>query len=301
MVLITGGAGFIGSNIAEEIPGAKILDNLSTANKESISFVRDSGFHLISGSVNNYDLLLEVLKDVDIVYHQAAVPSVPRSIEDPITTNEANIGGTLTLLKACVDSGVSKIIYASSSSVYGDTPTLPKVETMPPAPKSPYAVSKLIGEHYMRVFSELYGITTISLRYFNVFGPRQNLESQYAAVIPKFVRAALLDKPITIYGDGNQTRDFTYVKDVVSANMKASRSPDSGVYNIAGGTQTTINDLATMIIDLTGSNSEVTYLPERRGDVKHSLADISRAKEIGWKPKYDLKKGLKEYIAYIKR
>lgn len=294
-VLITGAAGFIGSNLLSGIQGAVGLDDLSTANPCSIESAKASGHELVKGSITDKESLTEILRGVDTVYHQAAIPSVPRSIKDPFSTNKANVEGTLTLLVSCADAGVKNVVFASSSSVYGDALTLPKVETMQPNPKSPYAVSKLIGEHYMRVFSELYGLRTASLRYFNVFGPSQNPDSEYAAVIPKFVKAAFEGKPLAIYGDGSQTRDFTYVKDVIEANKGATGK--NGVYNIAGGRQTTIKSLAELIIALTGSNSKIKNLPERAGDIKHSLADISKArKELGWEPKYTLEKGLKEYI-----
>ncbi len=300
VALITGGAGFIGSNLLEAVEEAIVLDDLSTANKYSKEFVEDSGARFVKGSVNDRELLRDLLQDIETVYHQAAIPSVPRSVKDPLKSNRANAGGTLTLLTACRDSGVKNVVYASSSSVYGDAPTLPKAETMQPNPKSPYAVSKLAGEHYMRVFGELYGMKTASLRYFNVFGPRQNPDSEYSAVIPKFVKAALAGDPLMIYGDGLQTRDFTYVKDVVEANKKAVGK--SGTFNIAGGKQITIGELADRIVELTGSSSEVKRMDERKGDVKHSLANISKAtKELGWRPEYTLDQGLKEYIDYYSK
>lgn len=299
MILVTGGAGFIGSHIAEELEDAVVLDDMSTANRHSRGFVEESGPRLVKGSVTDLKLLKELLEGVETVYHQAAIPSVPRSVKDPLTTNRVNVGGTLTLLKACADSGVKSIVYASSSSVYGDTPTLPKAETMKPDPKSPYAVSKLAGEHYMRVFSELHGLNAASLRYFNVYGPRQDPHSQYAAVVPKFVTAALSGKPLTVYGDGSQTRDFTFVKDVVAANRKAAGR--TGVYNIAGGRQITIQELAEKILELTGSESEIRHLPEREGDIKHSLADVSKAgKELGWKPETSLEEGLRSCVDYYR-
>ena len=293
--LVTGGAGFIGSSLVEDLEDVVVVDDLSTANEYSIRFVEESGAEFIKGSITDLKLMKQVLDGVETVYHQAAIPSVPRSIKDPLRTNQANIGGTLNLLVACWDAGVRNLVYASSSSVYGDTPALPKVENMPPNPKSPYAITKLMGEHYMRVFNELYGLRTVSLRYFNVFGPRQNPDSEYSAVIPKFVKAALAGQPITIYGDGLQTRDFTYVTDVVEANKKAAGKV--GIYNIAGGKQITIRELADKIVELTGSRSEIEYVDERKGDVKHSLADITKAgKKLAWQPKYTLEQGLKEYI-----
>ncbi len=300
VTLVTGGAGFIGSNLVEALKEAVVVDDFSTAGKLSSDFVKSSGARVFKGDINDAKLLKEALAGVDTVYHQAAVASVPRSIKDPLTTNRANVSGTLSLLVACVDAGVKNVVFASSSSVYGDTPTLPKVETMQPNPKSPYAVSKLAGEHYIRVFGELYGLKAASLRYFNVFGPRQNPESEYAAVVPRFTKAAFANEPLTIFGDGSQTRDFTYVKDVVEANKKAAGK--SGIFNIAGGKQVTIKSLAERIIELTGSKSDIKYLPERAGDIKHSLADISLAKKgLGWAPKYTLEQGLKEYIGNYAR
>lgn len=303
-ILVTGGAGFIGSNLAKDLcreEDVVVLDDFSTANDISKKFVEDLDVNFIEGSVNDQDLLKRILVDVDYVLHQAAIPSVPRSIEDPIRTNHANAGGTLTLLKACVDSGVKKVVYASSSSIYGDTPTLPKIETMGSNPKSPYAVSKFVGEHYTRVFYEIYGLKTVSLRYFNVYGPRQNPFSEYAAVVPKFVNAALQDKPLEVYGDGTQTRDFTFIKDVVEANKKAMFSGE-GIYNIAGGKQITINDLAKLVIGITGSKSGIIHSPPRKGDVKHSLADISKAKrDLGWEPEYSLEEGLKVYLHSVEK
>ncbi len=293
--LVTGGAGFVGSNLVEGLEKAMILDDFSTANRYSSEFARASDARVIEGSVADYETVRKALEGVRTVYHQAAVPSVPRSVKNPLATNRANAGGTVTLLKACADAGVESVVYASSSSVYGDTPTLPKTEDMKPRPKSPYAVSKLAGEHYMRVFGELYGLKTASLRYFNVFGPRQNPDSQYSAVIPRFVKAALSGQPLTVYGDGEQTRDFTYVRDVVEANKKAAGK--SGVYNISGGKQTTVNELAELVISLTDSSSKIERAGERKGDVRHSLGDISKARKgLGWKPKNSLEEGLKEYI-----
>jgi nucleoside-diphosphate-sugar epimerase len=298
-ILITGAAGFIGSNLMAAADAVGV-DDFATANKQSIAAAQASGRRLLKGSITDPSFLKRALAGIETVFHQAAIPSVPRSVKDPLSTNAANVGGTLALLVACRDAGVKNAVFASSSSVYGDTPTLPKKETMQPNPKSPYAVSKLAGEEYMRVFGELYGMKTASLRYFNVFGPNQNPESEYAAVIPRFVKAAFEGKPLTLFGDGSQTRDFTFVKDVVEANKKAVGK--SGVYNIAGGKQTSIRSLAEMIIELAGSPSKITSLPERQGDIKHSLADISKAgKELGWKPKYSLEQGLKEYISSLSK
>ena len=223
--LVTGGAGFIGSNIVEELLkrgySVRILDNFSTGRRENIKeFLND--IELIEGDIRSYHTVQKAVKGIDVILHQAALPSVPRSINDPITTNEVNVGGTLNILDAAKDAGVKRIVFASSSSVYGDNPVLPKHEGMLPNPLSPYAVSKLTGEHYMRVFNKLYGLETISLRYFNVFGPKQDPNSQYSAVIPKFIKAIKEDRKPIIYGDGMQSRDFTYVANVVEANILAA-------------------------------------------------------------------------------
>lgn len=302
-VVVTGGAGFIGSNLVEELAKehqVKVIDNLSTGHIENLDQIR--GVEFVRGSITDLDLLKEVFSDVDYVYHQAALPSVPRSIEDPISSNRVNIDGTLNVLVAARDCGAKKVVYASSSSVYGDTPTLPKREDMTPNPKSPYAVTKLAGEYYCRIFSEIYGLKTASLRYFNVFGPRQDPKSQYAAVIPLFITKILNGKPPTIFGDGTQTRDFTFVKDVVQANIRAMESDNVGVFNVACGRQIVLNDLADEIMKITGIETEKVYEPPRAGDIKDSLADISRAREmLGYEPRFDLNSGLVETIRWFQK
>ena len=299
-IVITGGAGFIGSNIAEVLSKDNeviVLDNLSTGKRGN---TKDLDIKFVEGSITDLGLLQTVFKDVDYVLHQAAIPSVPRSIKDPIASNNANINGTLNVLVAARDRSVKKVIYASSSSVYGDTPKLPKREDMTPNPLSPYAVAKLTGEYYCNVFNEVYGLKTVALRYFNVYGPKQDPYSDYAAVIPKFVSKISGDKPPVIYGDGLQTRDFTFVKDVVTANIRAMRSDATGVFNIASGSRITIKELAELAMKLMDKNLSVVLEEPRKGDVKHSLADISKAKAaFGYEPGYRLEKGLEETIRWF--
>ena len=305
-VLVTGGAGFIGSNIShvliERGYHVTVLDNLLTGKEENISDLMDNGmFRFVNGSINDENVLSEVMKDADYVLHQAAIPSVPRSVKDPVRSNEANVDGTLKVLNVARGSDIKKVVYASSSSVYGDTPTLPKLEDMIPNPKSPYAVSKLTGEYYASVFSEVYGLKTACLRYFNVFGPRQDPKSQYAAVMPKFIRSLFRDEPPTIYGDGEQSRDFTFVKDVVNANILAMESPAQGIFNISRGERITINELVTMMNEIIGKNIEPVHLDDRAGDIKHSLSDISKAaRELGYEPKYGLKESIMETVKWYK-
>lgn len=300
-IVITGGAGFIGSNLAEELSKEKdneiiIVDDLSTGKTENLKKFNQN-IKFVRGSITDLDRLKRIFEDVDYVFHQAAIPSVPRSIKDPIAANNANINGTLNVLVAAKDSSVKKVIYASSSSVYGDTPELPKREDMRANPKSPYAVTKLVGEYYCDVFNEVYGLNTISLRYFNVYGPRQDPYSDYAAVIPRFINMVSENKPPMIYGDGEQTRDFTFVKDVVRANVLAAKSDAKGVYNIAYGNRISINELAEMIMKLMGKNLKPVHDAPREGDVKHSLGDISRAKKgLGYEPRYSLEEGLRGII-----
>lgn len=302
-VVVTGGAGFIGSNLVEELAKehhVKVIDDLSTGHIENLDQIR--GVEFIPGSITDLDLLREVFSDVDWVFHQAALPSVPRSIEDPISSNRVNVDGTLNVLVAARDCGADKVVYASSSSVYGDTPTLPKREDMTSNPKSPYAITKLAGEYYCRIFSDIYGLKTVSLRYFNVFGPRQDPRSQYAAVIPLFITKILNRTPPTIFGDGTQTRDFTFVKDVVQANIRAMESGAVGVFNIACGRQIVLNDLADEIMKITGIETQKVYEPPRAGDIKDSLADISRAREIlGYEPRFELNSGLAETIRWFQK
>jgi len=303
-VVITGGAGFIGSNLAEELAANNnvvIIDDLSTGRKENIAgLIQKDNVGFIQGSILDLKLLQKSFRGVDFVFHQAALPSVPRSIEDPRASNDTNITGTLNVLLAARDNKIKKVVYASSSSVYGDTPTLPKSEDMPTNPQSPYALTKLVGEYYCRIFHQIYRLPTICLRYFNVYGPRQDPSSQYAAVIPKFIARVLRGNPPIIYGDGEQTRDFTYIKDVVLANIVAAQGDDTGIFNIGRGERNSINHLAQAILSIMGKDLPPVYESPLPGDVKHSLADISRAGKIGYNPEYDLEAGLKPTIESVK-
>ncbi len=297
--VVTGGAGFIGSNLTEELAKEQenevvVVDNLSTGRRENLQNLKNLKKCLfVEGSVTDLDLVRGVFKGCDFVFHQAAIPSVPRSVKDPLATNNVNTNGTLNVLVAARDCGVKKVVFASSSSVYGDTPELPKREEMTPNPLSPYAVTKLVGEYYCKVFEEVYGLKTVSLRYFNVYGPRQDPHSDYAAVVPKFVKSVSENKPPVIFGDGEQTRDFTFVKDVVRANLLAAKSGATGVFNIASGRRVSINELAEKIIKIQGKELEPVHSEPREGDVKHSLGDISRAQRgFGFEPRYSLEEGL---------
>lgn len=303
-VVITGGAGFIGSHLAEELAGRGyhtiVLDDLSTGKMENIEkLLRNSNVEFISGSITTLPLLQEVFKGVQYVFHQAALSSVPRSIEDPNASHEANITGTLDVLLTAKDNGVKKVIYASSSSVYGDTPTLPKREDMMPCPLSPYAVTKLAGEYYCQTFQEVYQLPTVYLRYFNIYGPRQDPNSQYAAVIPQFIKRINEGNSPIIFGDGEQTRDFTFVKDAVQANILAAESDACGLFNISRGESITINRLAELITELVGNGVRPIHQEPRPGDIRHSLADISKAKAFGYEPKYGLEAGLGETIRWF--
>jgi UDP-glucose 4-epimerase len=302
-VLVTGGAGFIGSNLAEELAKENdviILDDLSTGRMENIKgLIEKNNVNFIRGSITDPDFLQKSFADIDYVFHQAAIPSVPRSIKDPKNSNEANITGTLNILIAARDAGIKKVVFASSSSVYGNTPTLPKSENMPINPLSPYAITKVTGEFYCRIFQNLYGLQTVALRYFNVFGPRQDPNSQYAAVIPKFINAMLNDKAPVIYGDGEQSRDFTFIKHVVSANILACESEMTGVFNMACGRRITINQLVNNINEILGKNIKPLFEKPRPGDIKHSMADISKAKAFGFEPKSNFREELKETIRWF--
>ncbi len=306
-MLVTGGAGFIGSHLAERLVtlGAKvrILDNLTTGKRQNLaSFAHQ--VELLEGSLTDLATVRKAIAGVAVVFHQGALPSVARSVEDPLTTHQVNATGTLLLLLAAREAKVKRVVFASSSSVYGDTPTLPKREDMPPNPQSPYALSKLIGEQFCRLFWQLYGLETVSLRYFNIFGPRQDPTSQYAAVIPRFITALLRGERPTIYGDGEQTRDFTFVDNCVQANLLAATAEGVAgeVFNVGAGKQTSVNELFRLIRSLVGVNDiEPLYAPPRLGDVRHSLADITKARErLGYEPSVLLEEGLERTIAWFR-
>lgn len=297
-VVITGGLGFIGSHLAEELVRdneVTILDDASTGRPENVSHLPHESLTVIRGSVTAPGLA-GIFEGHDYVFHLAALPSVPRSIADPRASHEVNVNGTLNVLMAARDSGIKKVVFASSSSVYGDTPTLPKAESMPLNPMSPYAVTKAAGELYCSTFEKVYGLKTVALRYFNVFGPRQDPASQYAAVIPRFISAMLRDSRPVVYGDGEQSRDFTYVRHVVDATVKACESGGTGVFNVACGRSITLNELVWDLNEALGKHLKPRYAPPRPGDIRHSLADISRAKSFSYEPYGDFREELKATI-----
>ena len=309
--LVTGGAGFIGSNIVEYLVkyGAgkiRVLDNLSTGFIENINIFNNySGFEFVEGDICDEETCAKCCTGIDYVFHQAALGSVPRSVKNPITSNKSNIDGFLNILCAAKESKIKRFVYASSSSVYGDSPVLPKKEDAIGRPLSPYAVTKLVNELYADVFSKTYGMEIIGLRYFNIFGPRQNPSGAYAAAIPLFVDALMKNESPYINGDGSQSRDFTFVENAVEANIKAMLTDNikalNRIFNIAVGEQTTINELFNILKQCSGSTIEPKYREERQGDIKHSLADISLAKEmIGFDPQVKIKEGLKITFEWFK-
>jgi len=304
--LVTGGAGFIGSNICRRLVSqgcfVRVVDNLLTGKKSNLADVIDK-IEFVQADMGDSEVAQSAMKDIDVVLHQGALPSVPVSVDDPAATHQHCINATFTLLLAARDAGVKRFIYAASSSAYGDSPTSPKLETMPVNPLSPYAVAKLTGEYYCSVFYNIYGLQTVSLRYFNVFGPYQDPTSQYAAAIPAFVTAILKDEPPTIYGDGEQSRDFTYIDNVVDANLLAAgaKYTKGEVINIACGQAVTVNEIIDMINELLGKNVKPIYTDPRPGDVKHSLADIAAAQDlINFKPSVSFREGLRKAIDWYR-
>ena len=303
--LVTGGAGFIGSHLVEALLKSgyqvRVLDNFITGKRENLSPMI-SQIQLIEGDLRDFETVRRVCQGIDFVFHVAALPSVPRSIQDPKTSNEINVQGTLHVLEAARHTQVKRVVFSSSSSVYGDSPVLPKREDAAPSPLSPYAITKLTGEYYCQVYHKIYGLETVCLRYFNVFGPKQDPTSQYAAVIPKFISALLTDTPPLIYGDGEQSRDFTYVDNVVKANLLASTAPKAAgrVFNIACGKQITITHLVKTLSALLNKEIPPAYKPPRVGDVRHSLADISQARHLlEFSPLVDFEEGLRRTVAWF--
>lgn len=302
-ILVTGGCGFIGSHIVESLledNKVTVIDNLSSGKIENLKNPNHENLTLIEGDILDMDLE-EILKGKDYVFHLAAKVSVPGSVEDPLDYNQTNIDGTLKLLIACKNNDIKKIVFSSSSAVYGENPNMPLEESELPMPSSPYAAQKASGELYLKSFYESYGLNYVALRYFNVFGPKQDENSPYAAVIPKFISAILKGESPEIYGDGEQSRDFIYVKEIAKANIKACESDYNGIVNVALGKSMTINHLFDIVSDVLESDIEVKYLDERPGDIKHSLADISNLEKIGFKPEEDkFEEQLRETVKWFK-
>ena len=305
--LVTGGAGFIGSHIVKRLVHdggqVRVVDNLSTGQFCRLDALR-SAIEFIEGDLAEEAMAAKAVDGVDFVLHQAAVPSVQRSVADPVMTHRANVTATVNLLEACRSAGVRRVVFAASSSAYGDTEVLPKHEDMPPNPLSPYALQKFVGERYCNLYHKLYGLETVSLRYFNVFGPEQDPHSEYSAVIPKFITRLLANQPITIFGDGEQSRDFAYIDNVVEANLLALKAPDAAgrMCNIGCGERITLNQLVAFLEKQLGVKAQVSYAPPKTGDVRHSLADISRAKAIlGYAPKVMVEEGLRRTIEATKK
>ncbi len=304
--LVTGGAGFIGSHLVRGLlsrgHAVRVFDNFSSGKHENLAEVGDK-IDVFEGDLCHYEEVLRACKDVEFIYHEAAIPSVPRSVEYPWDSHEANAGGTFNLLQAAVAQKCRRVIYAASSSAYGDCPESPKHEGIVPEPLSPYAVQKLLGEHYGRAFCECYGLETLSLRYFNVFGPRQDPKSQYAAAIPAFLTALLEGKSPVVYGDGEQTRDFTFVDNVVHGNMLAMdvAKTEGQSVNLACGDRISVNQVIAKLNELLGKSISAEYVDARAGDVKHSCADISQARELlGFEPQVSFEDGLTRAIEYYK-
>ena len=308
-ILVTGGAGFIGSHLTEVLLKqghlVRVLDNFLTGKRENLIFDEAySSLEIIEGNIRDLTVCQRATIDIEYVFHQAALPSVQRSVEDPLTSNSVNVEGTLNILLAAKNAGVKRLIYASSSSVYGDTPTLPKNEEMPPNPLSPYALQKYIGEQYCRLFFQLYGLEAVSLRYFNIFGPKQDPTSIYSAVIPRFIDALLEGRPPIIFGNGEQSRDFTYIDNVVQANLLAMSAAhlNGEAINIACGKRTSLNQLLNFLKEIVGSKVSPIYEEPRKGDVRHSLANIQKGKEIlNYEPEVGIERGLRKTVEYFQK
>ena len=303
--LVTGGGGFIGSNVVRALlargDDVRVLDNFSTGSRANLAGL-EHDVHLVEGDLRSYERVHAAVRGAEVVFHQGALPSVPRSVQDPLTTTAVNIEGTLNVLLAARDEGVRRIVNASSSSVYGNTGALPRVETQAPDPISPYAVAKLAAERFCTSFTRVYGMEIVSLRYFNVFGPRQDPTSQYAAVVPRFIRAVAAGEPVTIYGDGEQSRDFTFVDNVVGANLLAADAPGVGgeILNIATGSSVTVNALADAVGALLAKPVAKAYEPAREADVRASWADVAEAKRLlGFEPQIDFDDGLRRTADYL--
>ncbi len=315
LVLVTGGGGFIGSNLVEALlrrgDDVRVIDNFATGRRENLAGAEGwaaaggGRFELLEGDIRDGETVRRAVEGCDVVLHQAAIPSVARSVADPLTSHGVNVDGTLNLLLAARDLGVKRFVMASSSSLYGESPTLPKVETMCPDPISPYGLDKLAAETYCRLFHRLYGLGTVALRYFNVFGPRQDPSSEYSAVIPKFTAALLAGRAPTIFGDGEQTRDFTYIENVVRANLLAAEAPDEAcgeAYNVACGERISLLDLARRLGRITGREIPPVHGDPRPGDIRHSLADIGKARRLlGYEPRVGLDEGLERTVAWYRR
>lgn len=308
MYLVTGGAGFIGSHVAERLwrdgHRVRLVDNFSTGKRENLAFARGSDrLEVVDGDITDPALVSEVAQGVSVIFHQAAMRSVPRSIDDPLGANQHNVTGTLNVLIAAQRAKVRRVVYASSSSVYGNRPELPKREDQAPVPVSPYAVSKLAGEHYSVVWTRLYGVETVGLRYFNVFGPRQDPASQYAAVIPRFIQAALAGEPLEVHGDGTQSRDFTYIDNVVEANLLAAAAPEAAgeVFNIGCGNRVSLLQIVRQLETILGRSLERRHAARRAGDVDHTQADISKAKRLlGYVPPVEFEAGLRRTLEFFR-
>ena len=309
LALVTGGAGFIGSHLVERLLAdgvrVRVFDNFSTGSRTNLGFAPRfrRQLEVIRGDVRNLPVLLRAARGAKVIYHQAAMRSVPRSVKDPLGANENNVTGTLHVFEAARRCKVPRVVYASSSSVYGDRPELPKREDQPPAPVSPYAVSKAAGEQYAAAWTRLYGVETVGLRYFNVFGPRQDPASEYAAVIPRFILWALSGEPLEIHGDGHQSRDFTYIDNVVDANCRAAEAPEAaGVFNVGCGDRVSLLDIVGRLETLLGRPLARRHTPGRAGDVPHTLADIDRARKLlGYTPLVDFDEGLRRTLDYFRR